>query len=177
MVFKKASLLVFLIAFVFSIDIYAQNPQVQTPQVQPAQEDFPAYIVRPSEDLNPYGMSSIENSTEKDYNTGESTLSNKNTKRSNADINKALDERKKQEKETETTVTNEDESATTTTSETGENEYDYEDYVEEISNEAGNAEPSNATKLIYWKDDKGNMHITNDIANVPPKFIDTVVYK
>ncbi|NIP32091.1 MAG: hypothetical protein GTO02_22080, partial [Candidatus Dadabacteria bacterium] len=156
MLIRRVLLSAFLLFFCFSINSYSQTTTPQVPEVQP-QPQFPSFIVKPSEDLNPYGLSTIGGSTEKDYNTGKSTLGTTEQRRSNAEINREIEERKKKEQERKTTTT--EGAAETSDVEIQEIDISEEELVEDTPQVS-----TKSTKLIYWKDDKGNIHITNDIG-------------
>lgn len=139
--------------------------EVQTPQTQPTEPGvFPEYIVRPSEDLNPYGLSSMDSATGIDYRKGEGTLGTRIDRKSNAEVNKAISERKKQLR------ANEEESSENSGVERGS-----EDIDNEIGYETLSPSSSSGKKLIRWVDDKGAVHITNDVGTVPQKYRNQIV--
>ena len=135
--------------------------QVQTPQTNPAQ--FPSYIVKPSEDLNPYGLSSIGESTEKNYRDGSGTLGTTTSNRpSNAEIKKAKEERKKQKQGAkEESVETKETSASK--SNTGSSNY---------RSNSSNTTTSKVgkTQLIKWTDENGVVHISNNMGAIPQKY-------
>lgn len=138
--------------------------EVQTPQTQPTEpRAFPEYIVRPSEDLNPYGLSSIDSTTGNEYRKGEGTLGTSINRKSNAEVNKAINERRKQSQADE-------ESSENSVVEIGSEDIDTEIGYESISP----SRPS-GKKLIRWVDDKGSVHITNDVGSVPQKYGNQIV--
>ncbi|MCI0480192.1 MAG: hypothetical protein L0213_01230, partial [Candidatus Dadabacteria bacterium] len=67
------------------------------PAPAPVPADFPSYIVVPSEDLNPYDLSTMQKSTETNYRDGTGTLGTSVQRQSNIEVNEAL-QKKKQER-------------------------------------------------------------------------------
>lgn len=132
--------------------------QLKTPQSSPAQ--FPEYIVKPSEDLNPYGFSSLGESTEVGYRDGAGTLSSSTISRpSNVEVNKAKEERKKQKasnnKEIETQSVGIENTVSTKPTQT-----EYNASRKKVGN----------TQMIKWTDDNGVVNISNNMGAIPPKY-------
>lgn len=76
---------------IFCLTVYAQNP---TPNDPTNPSVYPDPIVKPSENLDPYGSSSL-NSSIPNYNKSKSTFGSSNSDRpSNSEINKKLQEKK-----------------------------------------------------------------------------------
>ena len=135
---------------------YAQD--APTTPVQPA-PDFPEYIVRPSEDLNPYGLSSLGESTEQDYRDGAGTLGTKTTGRpSNRDVNKKAEEKRAENR------------ANTQNQAVDQIVVEDDAAVQNFSS----APKSGSSSMIRWVDDQGVTHITNNIGAVPPEYRDRI---
>jgi hypothetical protein len=58
--------------------------------------DFPSYIVTPSEDLNPYDLSTMQKSTETNYRDGTGTLGTTVERQSNIEVNEALQKQRQE---------------------------------------------------------------------------------
>ncbi len=133
-------------------------------QDAPAPE-FPDYIVRPSEDLNPYGLSSLGTTTEEGaIDDAAGSLGNKTSNRpSNLDVNKSIQEKKLKEQE-----------------EAKAQEPSNNQPVETIEEEAieynsvSNSRPKSSSGMIKWVDDNGVQHITNNVGSVPPQYRDQI---
>ena len=138
---------------------YAQD--APTTPTQPA-PDFPEYIVRPSEDLNPYGLSSLGQSTEQDYREGSGTLGTKTTGRpSNREVNKRAAEKRAQQKENANKQQQQAPEQIVVEDDTS---------VENFSS----VPKSGSSNMIRWVDDNGVTHITNNIGSVPAKYRDQI---
>ncbi|MGI9535301.1 MAG: hypothetical protein ACR2NW_10165 [Thermodesulfobacteriota bacterium] len=139
---------------------YAQD--TPTTPTQPAPDAFPDYIVRPSEDLNPYGMSSLGTSTEDGYREGSGTLGTKTTGRpSNRDVNKKYEEKRAKNK------ANENKQQTQSIEEI---EIEDTSAVENFSS----TPKSGNSNMIRWVDEDGVTHITNNVGSVPAKYRDSI---
>ena len=146
--------LIFLLAALplMCIASYAQD----TPAPGP---DFPDYIVKPSEDLNPYGLSSLGTSSGNDYRDGSGTLGTKTTGRpSNIEVNKKAEEKKAASEENQANAEQSD---------------PLEEIVVEddsaVQNFSSSPKSSNS-RLIRWVDDDGVTHITNNEGSIPAKY-------
>lgn len=126
----------------------------------PSPAAFPEYTVRPAEDLNSFGLSTLGDSTEDNYREAPGTLGTSKKRISNAEANKIRIEKKKAEQQEQR----------------GSEE-------EIIRNQINNKKPKKnsvkykKSKLITWTDENGNVHITNDIGNVPQRYMESVEYK
>ena len=133
-------------------------------QDAPAPE-FPDYIVRPSEDLNPYGLSSLGTTTEEGaINDAAGSLGSSTGNRpSNVEINKSINEKKAQEAE-----------------EAKAQEVNNNQPVDTIEEEAieynsvSSSRPKSSSGMIKWVDDNGVQHITNNVGSVPPQYRDQI---
>lgn len=150
---KKLLLALLLIPLSFTIS-FAQDA--------PAPE-FPDYIVRPSEDLNPYGLSSLGTTTEEGAidDAAGSLGSTTGSRPSNLDVNKSIQEKKLKEQEQAEAqqIANEQ-------SEIVEEKIEYDD--------VSISRPKSKSGMIKWVDDKGVQHITNNIGSVPPQYRDQI---
>lgn len=140
-----------------------QAPQpAPAPQSQTQPSDFPDYIVTPKENLDPFGQSSIGDSTTgDDYREGAGTLGTTRERPSNTELNKRLQEKRKKESE----------------SRAEQEEPDIEiDYETAYPTGAGPDMKSSTprTTIYRWTDDKGVTHITNDIGSIPSKYMDQI---
>lgn len=151
-----------------TITVPAQVPVNPSPSV-PDQSAFPTYTVTPSEDLNPYGLSSLENSTEKDFRNEPGTFGTNTKRTTNAEVNKRIKDKKKAEENPEEERAGAVEDSPEITS--PEKRYESENKA------SASSADYKKTKLIRWTDDQGNVHITNDIGNVPQRFLDSIEYK
>lgn len=147
-------------------------PQSTAPAPAPAPADFPSYIVTPSEDLNPYNLSTMQKSTETDYRDGAGTLGTSVDRQSNLEVNEAL-EKKKQERIKAAEEAKAEEAKKAEASQAG----------EELPSEVSPAEapqlgdssadletPGVRGGLFTWTDEQGVLHATNDIGQVPIKY-------
>lgn len=126
----------------------------------PSPGAFPDYTVRPSEDLNSFGLSSLSDSTEDNYRDAPGTLGTSKKRLSNAEANKARIEKKKAEQ-----------------AEKAESKGESKEIIEDLYKPKKSSTNYKKSKLIRWTDDDGNIHITNDIGNVPQQYMESVVYK
>lgn len=167
--------LLFVFAALISFNTYSisqttgggQTPQQPAPAPQNQQpSDYPDYIVSPKEDLNPYGMSSIgESTTGSEFREGAGTLGTTQKRPSNLDVNKQNQEKRKEQKETTADQTGE--KATPETEIDYEAAYPSEKYTDVKSGPV-------KTKIYKWTDDQGVKHVTNDLGSVPPQYMDQV---
>lgn len=160
-------ILTVLISFTFySYSQTTGGGQTPPPQSAPQPSDYPDYIVKPSEDLNPYGLSSIgESTTGNEYREGAGTLGTTQKRPSNIDVNKQMQEKQKEQKEASMEQSGEE-----STPETGidyDTAYPSEKYTDVRSSPV-------KTKIYSWTDDQGVKHVTNDLGSVPPQYMDQV---
>lgn len=156
---KKIALFLLVLPLTYGISFGQDDPSQPAP-------DFPDYIVRPSEDLNPYGLSSLGTTTEEgaiDDAAGSlgTTTSNRP---SNRDVNKAIADKKAQEAEKE--KANQSERSQDQTEVIEEEEIDYRD--------VSSSRVKGSSNMIKWVDDKGVVHITNNVGSVPPQYRDQI---
>lgn len=140
-----------------------QTPANPSPNV-PNSAAFPSYTVTPTEDLNPYGLSSLDSSTEKSYRSGPGTFGTNTKRATNAEVNKDRIEKKKAELEQAQDQVNNDQQITSSG-------------IERENRPRNVSSDYKKTKLISWTDEKGNVHVTNDIGNVPQRYMDSVEYR
>ena len=127
----------------------------QNPVVLQQQPDFPNYMVYPSEDLNPFGLSTIDKSSGMDYRDDSSTLGVSSKGPSNIEVNTPREKVPQKEGE-----------------EAGEEE------IEDIglSSESVSSVSSGKSGKVYtWKDDKGVLHVSNNLGSVPIEYQQQVV--
>jgi len=145
-------------------------PPAPAPAPAPVPADFPSYIVTPSEDLNPYDLSTMEKSTETDYRQGAGTLGTSVERQSNIEVNEAL-EKKKQER---LKAAEEAKAKEASESEAGE-ALPQEEMSPAEPPQLGESEkdletPGVRSGLFTWTDEQGVLHATNDIGQVPIKY-------
>jgi hypothetical protein len=161
----------FILGIVVLVFLYAEsgfsqtvNTQVQTvsPQGQQQREQFinPPYF--PQKDLDVFEMSTLGNSGLKQRKT-ESTLTGPTKRKSNLEVNKPREKKESDEAFTETEVSSIGESR-------GEE-------VGESSEEVTYSSLSGGSKLYRWVDDKGILHVTNELGSIPAKYRDKILNK
>lgn len=142
------------------------------PAPAPAPADFPSYIVVPSEDLNPYDLSTMQKSTETDYRDGTGTLGTSVQRQSNIEVNEAL-QKKKQER-MKASQEAKAKNANAPEDEEGEGAPPEEGITAgppELGDSARDLEtPGVRGGLFTWTDEQGVLHATNDIGQVPIKY-------
>jgi hypothetical protein len=148
-------------------------PQSTAPAPAPAPADFPSYIVVPSEDLNPYDLSTMQKSTETDYRDGAGTLGTSVQRQSNIEVNEALEKRKQERMKAA------EEAKAKSLKEASEPEEEGSQTEDEFNAaeppNLGDAAESLETPgvrggLFTWTDEQGVLHATNDIGQVPIKY-------
>lgn len=156
--------------FVSAGSAFSQSAPAPVPAPAPA--DFPSYIVTPSEDLNPYDLSTMEKSTETDYREGTGTLGTSVDRQSNLEVNEALQKQKQARmKAAEEAKAKE----LKKTEESGAEEAPPQDMSPagepELGDSAADLEtPGVRGGLFTWTDEQGVLHATNDIGQVPIKY-------
>lgn len=143
------------------------------PAPAPAPADFPSYIVTPSEDLNPYDLSTMQKSTETNYRTGTGTLGTTVERSSNIEVNQAL--QKKREERQKAAQEAQAKSAVKPGEEEGEQIPAGEEITPAQEPQLGDSAKSLETPgvrggLFTWTDEKGVLHATNDIGQVPIEY-------
>ena len=126
----------------------------QQPVVNQGQSEPPWYYYWPDENLNPYGMSTLGNEG------GGSTFGKTTDKPSNLQVNPPMQERM-QNQENVDDVTNNVPLDDTLSSE------------ESISVGTPSA-PAKKGPVYKWVDEKGVIHVTNDLGAVPPEYLDKI---
>jgi len=168
MVLALSSNLVFAQATGGGTGIVSPNTQApsggtQNPAVLQEQPDFPNYMVYPSEDLNPFGLSSIDKSTEMDYRDDSSTLGVSSKRPSNLEVNAPREKLplKEGEEPAEEGVTDVS-----------------EEEIEDIglSSESVSSLTSGKSGKVYtWRDDQGVLHVSNNLGSVPIKYQQQII--
>ena len=159
--------------YVFSHGVFAQTAQTtdnsettsQTetpPQVNNTPQSQPNYpvidnngIVHPTEDLNPFGMSTLGSSTDSGLRKEGSTLSTDTKRRSNLEVNKP-----REKKATEEQTVQED-----STFDTG-----VEESTEDPFESASSLSSGRSGNLYKWVDKNGVLHVTNDLGSIPSEY-------
>lgn len=118
--------------------------------------DFPDYMVYPREDLNPYGYSTMQKSSETNYRTDYGTFGTKLTQPSNIELNapRRVEEEQKPESDLEGEGT----------------PIDFVGEDTPVIDSSFLDEPT--TRLYRWVDDEGVLHVTNDFGKIPQKYHD-----
>jgi len=151
---------------------FSQSAAPPAPAPAPVPADFPSYIVTPSEDLNPYDLSTMQKSTGIDYRQGAGTLGTSVDRQSNIEVNAAL-EKKKQERLKAAEDAKAKEAAAAVEPEAAEaqpQEISPAD-APQLGESAKDLEtPGVRSGLFTWTDDKGVLHATNDIGQIPIKY-------
>ena len=153
---------IYILMFLPLMCITSYSQTTTAPNTQPPPESFPEYIVKPSEDLNPYGLSSLESSTGNEYRDGSGTLGTKLTGRpSNREVNRKADEKRAQNLENENNQQNQVQEEIVV-----EDDVEVEDF--------SSTPRSGSSSMIRWVDDEGVTHITNNVGSVPAKYRDQI---
>jgi len=137
----------------------ANAPQAQNQPNTPYIDN--SGIVYPRENLNPFGLSTIGESTESGERERGSTFGRETKRKSNLEVNKPREKEKSEETAGETEA---EKGAGSTESEVG---------SEPI--EGGYTTPAKKGALYTWRDEKGVVHATNDLGSVPPKYQDQIL--
>ena len=169
--YRFTALIICAAASVILMSAVSAHSQSAAPPA-PAPADFPSYIVTPSEDLNPYNLSTMQKSTGIDYRQGAGTLGTSVDRQSNLEVNEAL-EKKKQErlKAAEEARANEAKKANEQQPEGAPLEVISPDQAPQLGEAGQDLEtPGVRSGLFTWTDDQGVLHATNDIGQVPIKY-------
>lgn len=134
------------------------SPGTQTPEVLQGEPDFPEYIVAPREDLNSFGLSTMEGSTDMDYRDSVGTLGTTTKRPSNLEVNRPKE------------AVPEEENADT-------NSQGQEDgFLEaDVVNQSPSLRSRKQGSIYRWTDEEGVLHVTNDIGSVPAKYQEQAV--
>ncbi len=162
-----------------------QLPSAEEPQASQAPADFPTYIVRPQESINPFGKSTMGSGVfEKDFEREEkSTLGVQNKRRSNVELNQPppkagqalVDEGEEAAGETGEAVGVGEE---TEGVEAAEETFGAAPTEEGTTEEASSKSPTSTRKIgsVYrWVDENGVMHFTNNVGSVPEQYINQII--
>jgi len=154
---KKLLLALLILPLSFTLSFAQSGPS------QPAPE-FPDYIVRPSEDLNPYGMSSLGTTTEEGaINDAAGSLgSNTSNRPSNLEVNQSIQDKKLREQE----------QAKAQEVDTKQPKTIEEEAIE--YNDVSSSKPKNRSGMIKWVDENGVQHISNNVVSIPPQYRDQI---
>lgn len=150
----------------------ALSQSAAPPAPAPVPADFPSYIVTPSEDLNPYNLSTMQKSSETDYRDGAGTLGTSVDRQSNLEVNEAL-QQKKQERikaAAEAKAKQAKEEAESQAEGAPPRDVSPADIPELGDSSADLETPGVRGGLFTWTDDQGVLHATNDIGQVPIKY-------
>lgn len=141
------------------------------PGAPPVPADFPSYIVTPSEDLNPFDLSTMQKSTQTGNRNGVGTLGTSVERSSNIEVNEALQkqrqERMKADEEARAKNVQQPEEAKSAPSA----EETAPSGPPQLGDAAEDLEtPGVRGGLFTWTDERGVLHATNDIGQVPIKY-------
>ncbi|GEM_PF-1159803 len=162
-----------LIALFSAVPAYPQSGTAPAPAPAPAPADFPSYIVVPSEDLNPYDLSTMQKSTETNYRDGTGTLGTSLQRSSNIEVNEALQKQKQErmkaaeEAKAKSLKESDEPEGVAAPPEEGSGPAD----MPQLGDAARDLEtPGVRGGLFTWTDEQGVLHATNDIGQVPIKY-------
>jgi hypothetical protein len=125
----------------------------QTTDVPQGQPNFPDYMVAPRDSLNPFGLSTMSGSKDVEYRDSVGTLGTTTKRPSNIEVNKP----KKQIPEEGTDRGNQG----------SEDSFNQADIVNQAPSSTSHGHKRES--LYRWTDEKGVLHVTNDLGSVPPK--------
>jgi hypothetical protein len=150
----------------------AFSQSVAPPAPAPVPADFPSYIVVPSEDLNPYDLSTMQKSTETNYRDGTGTLGTSVQRSSNIAVNEALQKQRQERMKAAEEAKAKNLQAPEDTE--GEGAPPAEEITAgppELGDSARDLDtPGVRGGLFTWTDEQGVLHATNDIGQVPIKY-------
>jgi len=121
----------------------------------PTPPDFPSYIVYPTENLNPYGLSDMRPSTESGNVNGVGTLGQTIKRKSNIEINAPKEESVEQKDD------NDQENSGNLSTENQQLFEQQPDFSPKV--------PRSSGRVFTWMDDNGMLHVTNDLGTIPPE--------
>lgn len=142
-------------------------PAPDTAETQP---DFPEYIVTPREDLNPYGLSTMERSDETDYREGAGTLGTTEKRSGNIEINEALRQSKEEREKAKQKEDEEEKKKLGPEANVGEPDNGGGVEVSGPSASGDLSSPGVRAGLFTWTDENGVLHVTNDLGQVPMEY-------
>lgn len=139
----------------------------------PVPADFPSYIVTPSEDLNPFDLSTMQKSTDTNYRDGTGTLGTSVQRQSNIEVNEALQKQRQERMKAAEEARAKNLTAPENTE--GEGAPSAEEVTSaeppQLGDSAGDLDtPGVRGGLFTWTDEQGVFHATNDIGQVPIKY-------
>jgi hypothetical protein len=160
------------ILLLYPVHAFSQSAAPAAPPA-PAPADFPSYIVSPSQDLNPYDLSTMQKSTGIDYRKGAGTLGTSEQRTSNIQVNAAL--QKKREERLKAAQDAKTKSAAKTAEEESQQQIPLEEITPSQGPQLGDSakeleSPGVRGGLFTWTDEHGVLHATNDIGQVPIKY-------
>jgi hypothetical protein len=135
--------------------------------------DFPSYIVTPSEDLNPFDLSTMQKSTETNFRDGTGTLGTSLQRSSNIEVNEALQKQRQERMKAAEEAKAKNLAAPEDTE--GEGAPSAKEITSagppQLGDSASDLDtPGVRGGLFTWTDEQGVFHATNDIGQVPIKY-------
>lgn len=162
-----------LIALFSAGPAFPQSGAPAAPAPAPVPADFPSYIVTPSEDLNPYDLSTMQKSTETNYRDGTGTLGTTVERQSNIEVNEALQKQRQERMKAAEEARAKNLTAPEDTEGEGAPSADEITSAEppQLGDSARDLDtPGVRGGLFTWTDEQGVLHATNDIGQVPIKY-------
>jgi hypothetical protein len=155
----------FFLIFIFNINsVVSQTSGGGAPgavaPTAPSPGDFPPTIIFPGDDLNQFENTRLKE-TKTEFRQGQSTLTPKLTRKSNAEVNAEIEKRRAERLEAleKENAEAEDEQNTNTQDSAG-------------SADNTNFDTPGTSALFSWKDKDGILHVTDDLYSVPPEYRD-----
>lgn len=155
----------FFLIFIFNINsVVSQTTGGGAPggiaPTAPSPGDFPPTIIYPGDDLNQFENTRLKE-TKTVFRQGQSTLTPKITRKSNAEVNAEIEKRRAERLEAleKENAEAEDEQNTNTQDSAG-------------SADNTNFDTPGTSALFTWKDKDGILHVTDDLYSVPPEYRD-----
>lgn len=155
----------FFLIFIFNINsVVSQTSGGGAPgavaPTAPSPGDFPPTIIYPENNLNQFENTRLKE-TKTEFRHGQSTLTPKITRRSNAEVNAEIEKRRAERLEAleKENAEAEDEQNTDTQDSAG-------------SADNTNYDTPGTSALFSWKDKDGILHVTDDLYSVPPEYRD-----
>ncbi len=141
------------------------------PGAPPVPADFPSYIVTPSEDLNPFDLSTMQNSTQTGNRNGVGTLGTSVERSSNIEVNQALQKQRQERMKADEEARASNAQPPDETEGAPSAEETAPSGPPQLGDSAGDLEtPGVRGGLFTWTDEQGVLHATNDIGQVPIKY-------
>ena len=158
----------FFLIFIFNINsVVSQTSGGGAPgavaPTAPSPGDFPPTIIYPGDDLNQFENTRLKETKTK-FRQGQSTLTPKITRKSNAEVNAEIEKRRAERLEALEKENAEDDQTT-------------DGQKPDTQDSAGSADNTNfdnpgTSALFSWKDKDGILHVTDDLYSVPPEYRD-----